>query len=115
LLEFAWQNQMAGYLRRTVILIVLACLLPLDAQPASIDDVTFLKKIETHEAIVDTTLVTQEGKRIPITRGTRLNVAGFTETEAFVISRKDKPNGFVRKKDIAPIKRPSRIKEETLK
>lgn len=106
---------MAAYLRCTVLLIGLAWLLPLEARPASIDEVTFLKKIETYEAIVDTTLVTPEGKRIAIARGTRLNVAGFTELEAFVISRLDKPNGFVRKRDIAPVRRPPRIKEETLK
>ena len=72
---------------------------------ATIDEVTFLSRIQPYEAVVDTVLITQEGKRIPIAYGTRLNVAGFTATEAFVISRKDSPNGFVRKSDVAPLRR----------
>jgi hypothetical protein len=83
-------------------------------QAASIDEVTFFTKIEAYEAIVNTTLVTQEGKRIPIDKGTRLNVAGFAGTEAFIISRTDKANGFVRKADIAPVRR-SGIREEPLR
>ncbi|MGH7773893.1 MAG: hypothetical protein ACREQA_16845, partial [Candidatus Binatia bacterium] len=71
----------------------------------NIDDVTFLTKVQSYEAIVNTTLITQEGKRLPIERGTKLNVAGFTRAEAFVISRTDKPNGFVRREDIAPMRR----------
>jgi len=81
---------------------------------ASIDEVTFFTKVEPYDAIVNTTLVTQEGKRIPIDRGTRLNVAGFAATEAFIISRTDKPNGFVKKADIAPAGR-SGIREEKLR
>ena len=72
---------------------------------ATIDEVTFLTRIQPYEAVVDTVLITQEGKRIPIDYGTRLNVAGFTSTEAFIISRKDSPNGFVRRTDIAPVRR----------
>jgi hypothetical protein len=88
---------------------------------ASIEDVRFLTRIETYEAIVNTTLVTQEGQKIPITRGTKLNVAGFTETEAFILSRSDRPTGFIRKRDLAPsfdssggMEEP-RIKEETIR
>lgn len=87
---------------------------------ATIDEVKFLPRIERYEATVNTTLVTQEGKRIPIDRGTRLNVAGFTSTEAFIISRTDRPNGFIRRVDLAPLGPsrtidPPRIKEETIR
>jgi hypothetical protein len=87
---------------------------------ATIDDVKFLTRIEAYETVVNTTLVTQEGKRISIDSGTRVNVAGFTETEAFVISRTDRPNGFIRKADLVPTGRSNaleapRIKEETLR
>jgi hypothetical protein len=85
--------------------ILLALLISPDTWTGNIDEVTFLVRVEPYEAIVNATLVTQEGKRIPIERGTRLNVAGFTKTEAFVISRTDKPNGFIRKDDIAPARR----------
>ena len=71
---------------------------------ASIDEVTFVTKVQSYQASKDTTLVTQEGKRFPITKGTVLNVAGFTQNDALVVSRKDKPNGFVKKTDIAPVK-----------
>jgi hypothetical protein len=86
---------------------------------ASIDEVTFLSRIQVYETVTNTTLVTQEGKRIPLDRGMRVNVAGFTETEALVISRSDRPNGFIRKADITPAFAPStvdspRIREETL-
>jgi hypothetical protein len=86
---------------------------------ASIDEVTFLSRIQVYETVANTTLVTQEGKRIPLDRGMRVNVAGFTETEALVISRSDRPNGFIRKSDITPAFAPSavdtpRIREETL-
>jgi len=77
--------------------------------------VTFLNKVEVYETIVDTSLITQEGKRFPIAKGMRLNVVGFTTTEAFVISRMDKPNGFVRKTDISPIRGESGIREEIIK
>ncbi|MBI4526395.1 MAG: hypothetical protein HY695_21555 [Deltaproteobacteria bacterium] len=70
---------------------------------ASLEEVTFLTRVETYETVADTTLVTLEGKRIPVPRGTRLNVAGFTPGEAFVISRQDKPNAFVRRSDIVPV------------
>lgn len=93
---------------------LLAVLIALTGWAASIDDVTFLSKVEPYDTVVDTTLVTQEGKRIPIDRGTRLNVAGFTGTEAFIISRTDKANGFVRKSDIAPVGRPG-FREERLR
>lgn len=82
----------------------LVFLFGLRAWAGSIDEVTFLRKIETYEVVVDTTLVTQEGKRITVKRGTRLNVAGFTPTEAFVVSRRDRPNAFVRRRDIVPAK-----------
>ncbi len=91
---------------------------PLHGQSMDIDEVIFFTRVQTYEAIVDTTLVTQEGKRIPIAKGMRLNVAGFTKGEAFVISRSDKPNGFVSKADVAPLGRRSyiepKIREETL-
>jgi hypothetical protein len=86
---------------------------------ASIEDVTFLTRIQIYETVADTTLVTQEGKRVPLDRGTKVNVAGFTASEALVVSRSDRPNGFVKKADIAPAAgstppEPPRIKEETL-
>jgi hypothetical protein len=86
---------------------------------ATIEDVTFLTKIQVYETIANTTLVTQEGKRIPIDRGTKVNVAGFTETDALIVSRSDRPNGFIRKSDLAPSLgsnrlEPPHIKEETL-
>jgi hypothetical protein len=84
---------------------LLALLSPLGVLAASIDEVTLLTKVQPYEAVVDTTLVTQEGKRIAVERGARLNVIGFTPTEAFVVSRKDKPNAFVRRRDIAPVKK----------
>ena len=87
----------------------------LDARSGSIDEVTFVNKVEVYETIVDTSLITQEGKRFPIAKGMRLNVVGFTTTEAFVISRMDKPNGFVRKTDISPIRGESGIREEIIK
>jgi hypothetical protein len=100
-------------------LFLLAGLLPKPAWTGDIDDVIFLKRIEIYETTVDTTLVTQEGKRIPISTGTRLNIAGFAGDEAFVISRTDRPNGFVWRDTIAPIgssspSRPGTIKEETV-
>ncbi|MFQ5852466.1 MAG: hypothetical protein ACE5JU_18035 [Candidatus Binatia bacterium] len=85
-------------------LIVLASLISFKAWAGDINEVTFLTKVKTYVAIVDTTLVTQEGRRIPITKGTKLNVAGFTRTEAFVISKKDKPNAYVKRTDIAPVR-----------
>ena len=87
-----------------VFLIVSVSLVPLKAWAGDINEVTFLTKVQTYVAVVDTILVTQEGRRIRITKGTKLNVAGFTPTEAFVISRKDKPNAYVKRADIAPVK-----------
>lgn len=87
------------------LLIIPAILVTLQAFAGSIDEVTFLTKIQPYDAKVNTVLVTQGGKRVSITKGTRLNVAGFTPTEAFVISRKDNPNGFVKRTDITPIKK----------
>jgi hypothetical protein len=92
---------------------------PPTCRAASIEDVTFLTRIQVYETVADTTLVTQEGKRISLDRGTKINVAGFTATEALVVSRSDRPNGFVKKADIAPSAgldppEPPRIKEETL-
>lgn len=84
--------------------LILVFLLGLRTWAGSIDEVTFVKKIQTYETVVDTTIVTQEGKRIKVTKGTRLNVAGFTSTEAFVVSRKDRPTGFVKREDIVPAK-----------
>lgn len=86
----------------------------------TIDDVTFLSKIQVYETRANTTLITQEGKRIPLDKGTKVNVAGFTETEALIISRSDRPNGFISKADLVPSARssilePPRIKEETLR
>jgi hypothetical protein len=86
---------------------------------ATIEDVTFLTKIQVYETTANTTLVTQEGKKFPLDRGTKVNVAGFTETEALVVSRSDRPNGFIRKADLTPsagsntLEAPH-IKEETL-
>ena len=99
----------------TLCLIVFVSLFPLEAWPGSIDEVTFLSKVEVYETIVDTSLITPEGKRLPIAKGMRLNVAGFTMTEAFVISRMDKPNGFVRKTDISPSRGGSGIRDEIIK
>lgn len=87
------------------LLIISAILVALQAFAGSIDEVTFLTKIQPYDAKVNTVLVTQEGRRISITKGTRLNVAGFTSTEAFVISRKDNPSGFVKRTDITPVRR----------
>lgn len=84
---------------------VMAFMVPLKAWAGNIYEVTFLKKVQTYVALVDTVLVTQEGRRIPVTKGTKLNVAGFTPTEAFVISRKDKPNAYVKKTDIVPVRK----------
>jgi hypothetical protein len=100
-------------------LCLIVALLAATAQAATIEDVIFLKKIQVYEAVVDTVLVTQEGKRVPIDRGTRLNVAGFTKSEALVVSRSDRPNGFIRKSDVVPAAPTDRIempqiKEETL-
>lgn len=100
-------------------LLILARLLPISAWTGDIDDVMFLNRIEIYETIVNTTLVTQEGKRIPIPKGTKLNIAGFAGDEAFVISRTDRPNGYVWRDTIAPVgssspSRPGTIKEETL-
>jgi len=86
-----------------IALTLLTSLVSLKAGAGDISEVAFLTKVQTYEAISNTTLVTPEGKRIPITKGTKLNVAGFTATEAFVISRKDKPNAFVKRTDIAPV------------
>jgi hypothetical protein len=85
-------------------LTVLAFLVSLKVWAGDIDEVTFLKKVQTHVTIVDTVLVTQEGRRIPITKGTKINVAGFTKTEAFVISRRDKPNAYVKRTDIVAVR-----------
>ena len=87
---------------------------------ASIEDVTFLNRIQVYETVANTVLVTQEGKMMPLSTGTKVNVAGFTENDALVVSRSDQPNGFVRRTDLAPIMRsqspekPPRVKEETL-
>jgi hypothetical protein len=103
-----------------IVSLALASIVGSEIRAATIDDVTFLTRVDAYEAIVNTTLVTQEGKRFPIDKGTRVNVAGFTETEAFVISRTDRPNGFIRKADLAPAEsskslQAPRIKEETLR
>jgi hypothetical protein len=100
-------------------LVISSLLVPMHARPGSIDDVIFLNRVQDYETIVTTTLVTQEGKRIPVPKGTRLNIAGFTRDEAFVISRTDRPNGFVWRDDIAPRRRSpgageGTIREETL-
>src|SRR5919109_2873080 len=100
--------------RLILCLIILGWLWPLDCGAQSIDEVTFLNKIEVYETVADTTLITQEGKRFPIAKGPRLNVAGFTATETFVVSRMDKPNGFVKKTEISPVTGSSRIREETI-
>lgn len=92
-------------MKKFILLLIAAFSLTLSqASAGDINDVTFFTKVKAYEASTDTTIVTQEGKRLPVTKGTRLNVAGFTKTEAFVISRKDRPNGFVNKADIAPAK-----------
>ena len=99
--------------------VICSLLVPMYARPGSIDDVIFLNRVQEYETIVTTTLVTQEGKRIPIPKGTKLNIAGFIRDEAFVISRTDRPNGFVWRNDIAPRRgssggREGTIREETL-
>jgi hypothetical protein len=103
-----------------IVSLLLALITDPEVGAATIDDVTFLTRIEAYEAIVNTVLVTQEGKRLPIDKGTRVNVAGFTETEALVVSRTDRPNGFIRKSDLTPAQRSNaleapHIKEETLR
>jgi hypothetical protein len=114
--EVRWSAVSQTTKRESLVLcLIILVLLPFDAWPGSIDEVTFLNKVELYETIVDTSLVTSEGKRFPITKGMRLNVAGFTMTEAFVISRMDKPNGFVRKTDISPSRGGLGIGEETIK
>lgn len=87
-----------------VTLTVLVPLLPLKAWGGNINEITFLNKVQTYVAIVDTVLVTPEGRRIPITKGTKLNVVGFTPTEAFVISRKDRPNAYVKRTTIVSVR-----------
>ena len=96
--------------RVAIAFMLLTSLVSLKAWAADINEVTFLNKVQTYEAVVDTSLVTPEGKRILITRGTKLNVAGFTASEAFVISRKDKPNAFVKRADIAPVGKQAPLK-----
>jgi hypothetical protein len=103
-----------------VIFLLAASMAASHIRAATIDQVKFLPRIEPYQATVNTTLVTQEGKRIPIDKGTRVNVAGFTATEAFIISRTDRPNGFIRRGDLAPLARSQaldapRIKEETIR
>jgi hypothetical protein len=98
---------------------VLALTIGSSTWAASIEDVTFLTRIQVYETVTSTTLVTQEGKKIPLDKGTRVNVAGFTATEALIVSRSDRPNAFVKRADIVPSREsnalePPRIKEETL-
>lgn len=98
---------------------ILALVLAPPTWAASVEDVTFLTRIQVYETVANTTLVTQEGKRIPLDKGMKVNVAGFTATEALVVSRSDRPNAFVKRADIAPSKgshvpEPPHIKEETL-
>ncbi|MFQ5538996.1 MAG: hypothetical protein ACE5FB_01220 [Candidatus Binatia bacterium] len=83
---------------------ILAFLVSLKVWAGDIEDVTFLSKVQSYVTIVDTVLVTQGGQRIPITKGTKINVAGFTKTEAFVISRRDKPNAYVKRTDIVAVR-----------
>ena len=95
-----------NFIMKTLIVsLLLAVIAGSPAWAATIDDVEFLTRIQTYETTVNTTLVTQEGKKIPLDRGTMVNVAGFTKTEAFVISRTDRPNGFIKKTDLAPARR----------
>ncbi|HUK42695.1 MAG TPA: hypothetical protein VLX11_16685 [Candidatus Acidoferrales bacterium] len=106
-------------MKTLTVFLLLAVLAGSQAWAATIDDVEFLTRIQTYETIVDTTLVTQEGKQIPLHKGTTVNVAGFTKTEAFVISRSDRPNGFIKKTDLAPARRSNAmefppIKEKTI-
>jgi hypothetical protein len=102
--------------RAAILGVVISWLLvPIYAWSASIDDVIFLNRVQEYETIVDTTLVTQEGKRIPLPKGTKLNVAGFTRDEAFIISRSDRPNGFLAKMDIAPRSGSPRVPDETIR
>lgn len=96
--------------RVAIVFMLLTSLVSLKVWAADINEVTFLSKVQTYEAVVDTSMVTPEGKRIPITRGTKLNVAGFTASEAFVISRKDKPNAFVKRAAIAPVGKQAPLK-----
>ena len=92
-------------MKTSIVSLLLAVIAGSQAWAGTIDDVEFLTRIQTYETIVNTTLVTQEGKTIPLDRGTTVNVAGFTKTEAFVISRTDRPNGFIKKADLAPARR----------
>ncbi len=103
--------------RKAAVLGCFICLLlaPISVRAATLDEVVFLNRIQEYETIAATTLVTQEGKRIPIPTGTRLNVAGFTRDQAFVISRTDRPNGFVPKEDIASRSGPAGAREGTIK
>lgn len=96
-------------------IVIASLLVPIHAWPGSVDDVIFLNRVQEYETIVDATLVTQEGKRIPIPKGTTLNIAGFTRDEAFVISRSDRPNGFIAKMDIAPRNGTPGVREETIR
>ena len=84
---------------------VLVFLVSPKAWARDIEDIIFLKNVQTYVTIVDTILVTQEGRRIPITKGTKINVAGFAQTEAFVISRRDKPNAYIKRTDIVAVRR----------
>ena len=97
-------------MKTLIVSLLLAVIAGSRAWAATIDDVEFLTRIQTYETIVNTTLVTQEGKKIPLEKGTTLNVAGFTKTEAFIISRSDRPNGFIKRTDIAPAKRSNAMK-----
>jgi len=71
---------------------------------ADLNQVVFLPKQEIYVITSDTMLITKDGKTISLQRGTRIHVAGFTQTEAFIISRKGRGDGFVKRTVIVPVK-----------
>lgn len=52
-------------MKTLIVSLLLAVIAGSQAWAATIDDVEFLTRIQTYETIVNTTLVTQEGKKIP--------------------------------------------------
>ena len=66
--------------------------------------VIFLPKQQIYIITIDTTLTTRDGKTISLQRGTRVHVVGFTQTKAFIVSRKGHPDGFVKKAVIVAVK-----------
>jgi general secretion pathway protein A len=69
------------------------------------DPITFLPSPTLYRVARDTTLVTKEdGTRHAILKGTKVQVVGFTrENEAFVVSRRGNPDGFVPKANLEEV------------